>query len=1248
MKPTGPKRCLCMVFAFMLTINGWPPSQIAQARSSSIQGPYFGTGSGPFVFNGSLRSLSAFMANALPVNPATNSMPSAGISFDGLTNGGDPPSTNGDVGPQHYIQAINTSFAVYSKTGTLLAGPISLNAFFAAAPATGTPCDTDYSTYPIVLYDPLADRWVLAVRAAHRVGFMDGAPFYECIAVSRTADPVGGGWYKYALRTGADLTLDLLNDAPKLAVWPDAYYMSANMFTNSLGKFDHTRVWALDRAALLAGKTLREVHFDVSGYMNMLPSNLRGARPPSGSPNYFLAAEYADANLLHLWRFHVDFETPANSWFGTNASAPQTTHITVASYALPTFTAAQPGTQYSLEAHAGLLMSPVQYRNINGTESLWASHTVKSQISVSDQLATRWYEIRGINNTTPAVYQQGTFDNGGDGVHRWMGSLAVDRFGNMAIGYSVTKPHVMGLNGVYPGIRYAGRLVTDSPGLLPQSEITLTAGTGIHNRCNFVDCTVAYWGKYTAMTVDPSDDCTFWYTNEYGVLGSPADYNTRIGSFRYAACTNANLMVDRSDDSDTRGCSTAANDCSLRGAINILNNGSFVGAKITFDPSLTKINLAGSLPIITASHNAIQGANGSPRIDGAATPSNTSVFRLDATNFSLSGLSVVNLDPIASYDVGVLGGTHVSIFNNYLGTLPAGANNCTPANPPGGAVTRNAWVGILVNADVISDAVNGSVHIYNNVIACHDYGIYLWGTHDVYVGQTPAGAASPNRIGLNAANTALPNHAAGIAIAPSNSGAGASGNIITSNTIANNGTDGIWLSGNGNNDYGSSSSNVIAGNRIYNNGGDGIRMEDGAFYNVIGGVSDAERNLIYGNTGRGISLSGSAGNGILGNTIGSAAGGNPNGGHGVLIDGGYSNWVGGAYSGTLKSRNVIGGNNGDGVQITNGSHHNTLSGSYIGTNASATSAVANGLNGVTISGGAHDNFVGGDDAMAANIIAGNAHYGVSIAGSSTTTNTLASNDIGLNSRINLSRSDGTFTIDSAAIAGIPNGWDGLTLQGGTFGNVITDANWIGYNTRSGIYIAGGAHHNTFDGNNRIFHNTLYGLILDGASTQNNDMRWMALYNNGLDGIGERNSAMNNRWSMLSTYGNGGMGIDKEAASESTNSETLPHPVITSVIRVGNVVTVSGRAQPSIFPAGSTVEVYVASVNSKGFAEGYLYLGATGTDTSGNWSFVIPGAQGVCFVAFEKPYSAFVSGYAYSTEFSPTNCRWFAPLIRRGL
>ena len=215
-------------------------------------------------------------------------MPPLDQSFDGLfdtSDAGDPPDANGDVGPHHYIQALKTSFAIYDKLGTLLAGPITFNAFFSAAPATGTPCDDEATDYPVVLYDPLADRWILAFQAVHHEFYTYSPPFYECIAVSRTPDPLAGGWFRYGLQAGADLSPEMMNADVKLAAWPGAYFMSANMFRMGIqNTFDHARVWALDRTALLYGGTMREEHFDVYGYRDLLPGNVRGRQPPTGSP----------------------------------------------------------------------------------------------------------------------------------------------------------------------------------------------------------------------------------------------------------------------------------------------------------------------------------------------------------------------------------------------------------------------------------------------------------------------------------------------------------------------------------------------------------------------------------------------------------------------------------------------------------------------------------------------------------------------------------------------------------------------------------------------------------------------------------------------------------------------------------------------------------------------------------------------------------------------------------------------------
>ena len=437
----------------------------------------------------------------------------AGLSFDGWY----PPDTNGDVGPNNYIQAVNIAIGIYSKTGVLQA-TFSFNSLFSGGGGTGTPCDNSNYGDPIALYDATVDRWLVADFAWSN----PNGPFYECIAFSKTGNPVSGGWYLYAVLTGNSL----FPDYPKFGVWSDGYYLSANLFDSS-NNSQGARVWALNRSDMLNGASLHAVYFNVSSYYaGLLPSNLRGSTPPpSGEPEFFGSIDQ-NTNTFHLWKFHVDWSTPTNSAF----SGP--TDLTVASFVMPCATAAisncvpQPGvsSSYYLDSLGDRLMMQLQYRNINGVESLWANHTVATSSSTGYPTGIRWYEIRNPNGS-PYVYQQGTFLPN-DSNYRWMGSLAVDKSGDMALGYSISSASM------YPSIAYTGRLVGDPLGTLTEAETTLMAGTGSQStNCNGVPCN--RWGDYSAMTIDPTDDCTFWYTNEY-YSTTGGIWQTRIGSFQFA------------------------------------------------------------------------------------------------------------------------------------------------------------------------------------------------------------------------------------------------------------------------------------------------------------------------------------------------------------------------------------------------------------------------------------------------------------------------------------------------------------------------------------------------------------------------------------------------------------------------------------------------------------------------------------------------------------------------------------------
>ena len=501
-------------------------TQLPSAPNTSINGPFVGESAAAASFDGSVRDLPQIgQAEKKPMRempwPYTgesatdgsgsdpvlqtgnfiDAMPGLGVSFAGLDlntwGAGWPPDTNGDVGPDHYIQTVNTSIGIYNKSGTRLAA-FTFNTLFGG---TGTPCDDLNKGDPVVLYDKYSGRWIITDFAWNSTK----GPFYECIAVSKGTDPVNSGWWFYALQAGTDQ----LNDYPKLGVWPDGIYMSANMFRRAT-RFSGAKVWALDRADLISGAPLTSVAFTLgTSYASLIPSNnTAGSDVPAGTPNYFMSL-YAPSTM-RMWKFTVNWTTPSSSTF----TGPQ--NITVASFTKPTYRVPQLNSSEALDTLGDRLMVQLQFRNINGTPSLWFNHTVVSN-SVS---GIRWYEIRNMSGT-PTVYQQGTFQP--DSNHRWMGSIAVDKLGNAAVGYSVSS------SAMYPAIRYAGRLAGDTLGQLAQGEATLVAGTGSqsggYNR----------WGDYSAMVLDP-DGCTFWYTTEYYTT-TGNNWQTRIASFKYPTCT---------------------------------------------------------------------------------------------------------------------------------------------------------------------------------------------------------------------------------------------------------------------------------------------------------------------------------------------------------------------------------------------------------------------------------------------------------------------------------------------------------------------------------------------------------------------------------------------------------------------------------------------------------------------------------------------------------------------------------------
>ena len=430
--------------------------------------------------------------------PLVNTVP--GLNFDGAgADGVAPPDTNGSVGATQFVQIVNTLYTVYNKsTGAVVLGPSAIDTIwsgFSGACANGNGGD------PVVLWDKAAQRWVVSQLASTDTSW--------CMAVSTTADATGS-YARYEFDFGSNLP-----DYPKLGVWPDAYYWSSNTFQNG-ATFIGAQVCAFDRANMLTGGAANAICFqEPSSVASLLPSDLDGnTAPPAGEPNFFL--ELLTTSSLGLFTFHVDFTTPSNSTFNGPTSIP----ITSFSEACGGFGTCIPqaGTTQQLDSLGDRLMFRNAYRNFGDHEALVVTHSVTAGSSTGP----RWYEIRSPNGT-PTVFQQGTFAP--DTSFRWMGSIAMDSAGDMALGYSASS------SSIHPAVRYTGRMASDPAGQM-ETEASIIEGPGSQTGG------LSRWGDYSSMSVDPQDDCTFWFTSEYLPANGSFNWSTRIGSFKFVNCGN--------------------------------------------------------------------------------------------------------------------------------------------------------------------------------------------------------------------------------------------------------------------------------------------------------------------------------------------------------------------------------------------------------------------------------------------------------------------------------------------------------------------------------------------------------------------------------------------------------------------------------------------------------------------------------------------------------------------------------------
>ncbi len=507
--------------------------------------------------------------------------PNPTLSFEGLSDQDNenfvgfrvvPPDTQGEVGPNHYIQMTNLVFAVYDKAGNLLFGPAPNNIFWTGF---GGVCETNNDGDPIVLYDQAADRWVVS-----QLGIGEFSPFigeadgHQCFAVSRTNDPLGEyNLYDFVVSPSQDggFFYFAINDYPKLGVWPDAYYGTINEFQcfALTGECDFIGAVALafERDRMLAGLSPSGLKVTLPPganevFFSLQPSNWIGSTPPpNGRPNTFLMA-FDDESFgsapgpgpdgYRLWDFAVNWTAPLTSTFtalGQVNTPDFDSNLCDGAACVP-----QPAGGEALDSLGQFTMYPLIYRNFGSHQTLVGNHTV--DVDGNNLAGVRWFELRDAGAGW-FLQQTGTYAPN-DGDHRWMGSAAMDGSGNIAVGFSVSGA------ATFPSIRYASRVASDAPNVLSGGEAECQAGAGAQI------ASMGRWGDYSRIAVDPSDDCTFWLTSEYYQATADFDFHTRVCTFSLPGCggpgcvPTENPEVSCSDgvDNDCDGLIDAADpDC---------------------------------------------------------------------------------------------------------------------------------------------------------------------------------------------------------------------------------------------------------------------------------------------------------------------------------------------------------------------------------------------------------------------------------------------------------------------------------------------------------------------------------------------------------------------------------------------------------------------------------------------------------------------------------------------------------------
>lgn len=567
-------------------------------------------------------------AQAMPETPedpeAVNLISKPVVVFPGLRrgelDGGDPdiyppapkhpndlgvigavPDTTGAVGHTHYLQSVNKSLRLFRKDG-LMVDEATINNFWngaSGAYATGTYCDPAYGPnhhgQPYIIYDHLAARWII-VDVAYRWWEVDIGPYYLCVAVSSGTPapmvtavgtylmnppfPTPANWFYYAIPVIGPGAQYFYPSNPKLGLWPDGIYISADLydlFNNGYSRLPRgAMAWAVNRSQVEGGvfppssiDVIPVFFYEGRGFEHLVPTNLLGQAPSSNVPNYYATIE---PGRFRMWEFRVDWSNLSYTFgVGTNHDPNVTINTDTSGIWAQGHIVPQPGTSEQVEAMGYRLTSPLQYRIVDGVPSIWTSHTVLN----GGVTGLRWYEMQFAQDGTPFFYQTGTF-NPSDGNFRWLPSLAVDKRGNMAIGYNLGNS-IWPFDAArtrFPSIYYTGRLRSDVPGALPQGEWPLDLPNPLlppfnATQYDFDGVPDGPWGRQAQMTVDPANDCVFWFTSMYysdfPVDGAwnGYDWYTRIGAFTFPECRTGQLRRVSLHTNNTEGNNSSGMDAEM-------------------------------------------------------------------------------------------------------------------------------------------------------------------------------------------------------------------------------------------------------------------------------------------------------------------------------------------------------------------------------------------------------------------------------------------------------------------------------------------------------------------------------------------------------------------------------------------------------------------------------------------------------------------------------------------------------------